>query len=337
MLMKALLTIFCLLISFPSFSRNEIRLIIKSTEGGKLKELITQQGYALSEVDCLTIEGPINTQDIRTVVVEMEQLRELDLGNTTVVAGEYKYYPNNEQVRTSRANVLSFGLYIVCSFGGGEPIIPKKLETIVLPRDLQELSDGIFSGHKERYLLLTGEIRLPLTLKRIGREVFAQTNISYALPLPDSLEYIGSARILTEGTLQLPSNLSFLDVTQFECPNTISFALSEDNPHYTVVDGVLFNKDKTELLLYPKGREGKYVVPPFVKKIGSWAFRSSNKLTEIELNEGLEEIVYPAFVSCKKLRKAKLNGNKQVKDALKKEMFLVYRNRDRHSKVRILR
>lgn len=336
MLKNILLVIFCLLFSVPSFSRNEVRIVIKSTEAGRLKDLITRQGHALSEVDCLTIEGPINTQDIRMIVVEMEQLRELDLENTTVVAGEYRASPNSE-IHTSRGNVLSFGLYIVCSFRGGEPVIPKKLETIVLPQDVEELSDGIFSGYNERYSLLSGEIRLPRTIKRIGREVFTHTGISYAVPLPESLEYIGSANILAEGTLQLPPNLSFLDVTQFQCPNTTSFAISENNPHYAVVDGVLFNKDKTVLFLYPKGREGKYEIPPFVKKIGTWAFYGCNGLTEIELHEGLEEMVYPAFVTCKKLRKAKLNGNKHLKDALKDEMFLVYRNRDRHHKVRISR
>ena len=337
-MLKNILLIMCeLLISIPLFSQRQVRLEVKSTDAGHLKELITQQGYALSEVDRLTIEGLINTQDIRTIVVEMEQLKELDLENTTIVAGQFKYYPNSERVLTSSDNILSFGLYMWETIFTSDPVVPKKLETIVLPQKLHELGDGIFSGYKERYTLLTGEIRLPRTIKRIGREVFAQTGISYAVPLPETLEHIGSANILAEGTLQLPPDLSFLDVTQFHCPNTTAFAISEENPYYTVVDGVLFNKDKTELLLYPKGREGNYVLPPYVKKIGSWAFKDSDKLTEVELTEGLEEMAYPAFVACKKLRKVRLNGNQQVKEALEKEMYLVYRNRDRHHKVRISR
>ena len=49
--------------------------------------------------------------------------------------------------------------------------------------------------------------------------------------------------------------------------------VDEDHPYLSVRDGVLFNKDQTELLWYPYGKEGEtYTIPDGVTKIGCRAF-----------------------------------------------------------------
>lgn len=325
MIRKKLLTFLCLLISISIFAQKDTRLVVKSTKAGQLKGLIAQKGYDISEVDRLKIKGQINMQDIRTVVVEMEQLKELDLENTTVVGGKFKYHPNDKRELTGYADELTFGLYMLSGLFGGDTIIPKKLEKIVLPKNLKKLAHGVFSAHKERYALLKGEVRLPLSLTFIGSEVFAHTGISYAVPLPNSLEYICSGTILAKGTLRLPLKLMYLNAAQFSCPNTTSFFISAKNDHFTVIDGVLFNKDKTILLFYPRGRKGSYVVPSFVKKIGDYAFWACEELTEIELNKELEEIGKSVFALCEKLTKVKVNNNQNIIEPLKRELGEVYR------------
>lgn len=49
------------------------------------------------------------------------------------------------------------------------------------------------------------------------------------------------------------------------CVNKIN--VSDSNDRYSSVDGVLFNKDMTRLIQYPKGRDGGYIIPDGVEAI----------------------------------------------------------------------
>jgi len=65
--------------------------------------------------------------------------------------------------------------------------------------------------------------------------------------------------------------------------------VSENNPEYTDIDGVLFSKDKKTLLKYPghKNYYGSYTVPDGTVKIGPLAFYFNH----------LDELAFPASVS----------------------------------------
>lgn len=49
--------------------------------------------------------------------------------------------------------------------------------------------------------------------------------------------------------------------------NLVKFDVSEDNESYTSVDGVLYNKEKTAVVCYPKSLSGEYVIPDTVTSI----------------------------------------------------------------------
>ena len=79
--------------------------------------------------------------------------------------------------------------------------------------------------------------------------------------------------------------------------------IDEGNPYMQSVDGVLFNNDKTSLILYPEAKTGDYTLPKGVKKIESRAFRSFNTknttASKITCNAELEEIAGYAFYSAR--------------------------------------
>lgn len=82
--------------------------------------------------------------------------------------------------------------------------------------------------------------------------------------------------------------------------NTFSkFTVEENNPSFTVVDGVLFNKDKTKLIAYP-GRKADqtYRIPDSVTEIASGAFAFSANLKEINFGSNLKVIGIDAFRGC---------------------------------------
>ena len=57
------------------------------------------------------------------------------------------------------------------------------------------------------------------------------------------------------------------------CRRLENITVSPENKTYSSVDGVLFNKDKSELLAYPIGnKRSSYTIPDGVEKIGKKAF-----------------------------------------------------------------
>lgn len=82
-----------------------------------------------------------------------------------------------------------------------------------------------------------------------------------------------------------------------------------DNEYFSVVDGVLFNKDKTELICYPPGRtDGSYCVPEEVKILCDCSLGNEN-LRKIVLPAGLEFIEQYAVTGCKNLEEITIPGS----------------------------
>ncbi|MBO5896352.1 MAG: leucine-rich repeat protein [Clostridia bacterium] len=117
-------------------------------------------------------------------------------------------------------------------------------------------------------------------------------------------------------TITIGANVEFVDAKAFySCWALQNIEVDENNPNYCDVDGVLYNKDKTELLCYPcdhdeylrqkYGYEKElyrdevtpeyerdvqtYVVPSTVTKLGEMCFNYAN-LRKIYLPEGLKTI-----------------------------------------------
>jgi hypothetical protein len=87
----------------------------------------------------------------------------------------------------------------------------------------------------------------------------------------------------------------------FEYDKLISIDMSPDNPQYSSADGVLFNKDKTILIRYPKGKQGAYAIPNSVKTIGTGAFRECTGLTSVTIPESVKKIEWGTFEDCTRL------------------------------------
>ena len=68
------------------------------------------------------------------------------------------------------------------------------------------------------------------------------------------------------------------------------------NRNYTSLDGVLFSKDKTELICYPAGKiDESYIIPNDVTTIGYAAFSSCASLENITIPASVISIGYGAF------------------------------------------
>ncbi len=92
------------------------------------------------------------------------------------------------------------------------------------------------------------------------------------------------------------------------CEALTSVTVSDGNPNYKSVNGVLYSKDGKTLVCCPCGLSGEYSVPSGVKTIDKYAFYKCNFLTAINISDTVEVINEYAFAECDKLSKVKI-GN----------------------------
>ncbi len=139
----------------------------------------------------------------------------------------------------------------------------------------------------------------------IGYGAFSNCSSLISISLPDSLKSIGDSAFNICSSLtsiSLPAGLTTIGDSAFShCDNLSAINVDENNLHYASVDGVLFNKELTELVAYPGGKGTSYSVPNGVTGIGNNAFRGCDGLTSISLPEGLTSIGSYAFSYCEGL------------------------------------
>ncbi len=88
----------------------------------------------------------------------------------------------------------------------------------------------------------------------------------------------------------------------YECPSLKNITVDSNNPNFCSDKGVLFNKYKTELILYPAQKlEESYDVPRSVKSILECAFRSCGSLKRINIPDSVTSIGSRAFEDCTSL------------------------------------
>lgn len=140
-------------------------------------------------------------------------------------------------------------------------------------------------------------IELSKGLKKIGDSAFYFCTSLETLDLPASLESIG------KNVFDFTSALTEINA-------------DPESEHFSSVDGVLFNKEQTELVYYPVGKENtEYTVPAGVTSIGISAFSLSSNLTKITLPDTMETIGEMAFWHCVKLESINLpEGIREIGD-----------------------
>jgi len=77
--------------------------------------------------------------------------------------------------------------------------------------------------------------------------------------------------------------------------------VDDSSPYYSSLDGVLFDKSHTTLVLCPEGKAGSYTIPNSVTNIGDSAFRDCTSLTNITIGSSVASIGSYAFYSCTNL------------------------------------
>ena len=141
----------------------------------------------------------------------------------------------------------------------------------------------------------------------IGAGSFENCKILTELVLPQSMQIIESRAFAgcAVRKLEVGVNLHTLAGDAFIGCELDNIRIASANPYLSTDQyGVIFNKDKTRLILYSNGfRMNTYSVPSSVTVIGERAFEGNMYLATLQLSESLTEIETNAFKDCENLRK----------------------------------
>ena len=110
-------------------------------------------------------------------------------------------------------------------------------------------------------------------------------------------------------SVTIPESLHDLEsYALYGCESLVEIRVSADNPYYSSVDGVLFDKNIEKLIMYPEGRDGSYTVPDGVKIIADASFASC-KIESVYIPASVASIEDSAFSGCFSLGYIYIGGN----------------------------
>ena len=160
---------------------------------------------------------------------------------------------------------------------------------------------------------------IPESVTCIASDAFGGSRLT-SVTIPESVTSIRLGAFfgcdgLTSITIP-KSVVSIGDLALADCANLSNIYADEENTVYTSVDGILFNKEKTTLAIYPSGRKTtSYKIPEGVTSIGDYAFDGCG-LTSVTIPGSVTSIGSSAFSGCASLKDVYYAGTQTQWDAV---------------------
>ena len=171
---------------------------------------------------------------------------------------------------------IEFGAFVACN----------NLTKVIIPDSVTSIQGFAFNSCAN----LT-DIKIGNSVSKIYYYAFGGCTELTKINIPDSV-------ILIEpGAFASCSKLSVINV-------------SENNPFYKSIDGILFSKNGKNLECFPAGKtDTNYIIPNTVTTIRGISFTSCSNITDITIGDSVTTIEWGAFQNCKNLKNVTIGNS----------------------------
>lgn len=199
----------------------------------------------------------------------------------------------------------------------------KKLNDIILPDSVTSIGENAFQYTGLYYEWFDGnedvlyinnhlisvyqgtaiECNIKSGTKTIADSAFFACGSLPGITIPDSVTSIGNRAFKDCNSLKsitIPKRVTTIGNCAFyTCYDLQSIEVDSGNPEYCSENGVLYNKEKTEIIRFPKEKtEVSFAIPKSVTKIADGAFEYCKNLTNVTIPNDMTSIGNNAFESC---------------------------------------
>ena len=214
----------------------------------------------------------------------------------------------------SSVTTIGYAAFNSCSGFTGSLTIPSSVTTIgnsafsdcsgftgslTIPSSVTSIGNYAFNSCSG----FTGSLTIPSSVTSIGESTFSNCrSFTGSLTIPSSVTTIGNSAFSYcsgfTGSLTIPSSVTSIGESAFfYCNGLITVDMA--NLNYSSADGVLFNKDKTTLILCSTFKSGSYTIPSSVTTIEDYAFSNCSRLTgSLIIPSSVTSIGFLAFFYC---------------------------------------
>ena len=202
----------------------------------------------------------------------------ISLPNTVTSIGERAFYHCSSLASVN----IPYG---VTSIGERAFEYCRSLETITIP-------DSVTSIGEQAFMNCTALVSVNMSnrIATISREAFIGCSSLASITIPASVTAIydyafDGCTSLT--SITIPASVTTIGSCAFSNSSKLTeINVNSENAKYSSIEGVLFNKDKSQLICYPAGKSGNpYVIPGSVTGIESCAFYGCTSLSSITFSD----------------------------------------------------
>ena len=214
--------------------------------------------------------------------------------------------------------ISTFSAAVILLFGGGnevnaDPLTYEVVGDTVTIKDCKETASGalvIPATYDGKPVTSIGSwafwkctslmsVTIPDSITSIGNFTFHSCSDLTSVTIGNSVTNIMAGaffRCSSLTSVTIPDSVTNIDIGAFVgCSSLTSIEVGKNNAEYSSEDGVLFSKNKTELIRFPAGKNGYYTIPDNVTSIADTAFYDCSSLTRVTIPDSVTTIGDWAF------------------------------------------
>ena len=200
----------------------------------------------------------------------------------------------------------------VTSIGASSFYQCNKLTSITIPASLSTIGNFAFENEwaMKEYIVdannqnFSSAVGVLFNKDKSRLILFPKNANATTYTIPNTVTTIGDRAFQYSSvvSVSIPASLTTIVDNAFgNCRSLTEFVVDPANANFSTLDGCLFNKDKSALIISPAGKKGNYTIPNTVSSIHNYAFCGSTSLTSVVIGSSVATIGSGAFSDCWKM------------------------------------